>query len=545
MKKLVLVLVLVLAFSFTALANPFVDVPLNHWAYDSVQSLAAKGVIVGFPDGTFGGANSLTRYEFAEATAKALAYVEGMDFAAAEDVAILEKLAIEFADELASLGVTVADLEASLGANTEAIAALETTVAKLDSFFEPVVITGDFTATYTKQIVPMAVATLGDETNINIVATINDETTAGITVNVLDALSGAPAYAVTWEGFFVDYQGEDFQLRVGEVDDPGDIGLGLIYAYDTYQEEFDGFLATWVWDTDNDLGDWTIFGDVEDFYIANVAFALGDEDEVAVGVTASYDVLAGGAIVGGADLAFALGEDDEAAVAVEAAVFYGTALTYAGALTIDTAVDDLGLAIDAHYVTAGFAPTNTDFTADTFGGGIEATYPLSDEVDGTVSWEYDMDTAMAVQTHEVGLDLVYTVDADTEEAASLGVTYDVLGVAGADISADYMNYPVDDEGEFVLSGAGEYNYPTGVYAAVATVEYDMAEDMDLIVEGRLDSDGAALWSAEVQLVYALAEKTDLTVGFEMNDWDDDINDYDDMVISGTAGTLTAELAVEF
>jgi len=61
MKKLVLVLVLVLAFSFTALANPFVDVPLNHWAYDSVQSLAAKGVIVGFPDGTFAGAKSLLK----------------------------------------------------------------------------------------------------------------------------------------------------------------------------------------------------------------------------------------------------------------------------------------------------------------------------------------------------------------------------------------------------------------------------------------------------------------------------------------------------
>jgi len=69
--------------------------------------------------------------------------------------------------------------------------------------------------------------------------------------------------------------------------------------------------------------------------------------------------------------------------------------------------------------------------------------------------------------------------------------------------------------------------------------------MDLTVEGRVDSDGAAFWSAEVQLVYALAESTDLTVGFEMNDWDDDINDYGDMVISGTAGTLTAELAVSF
>ena len=544
MKKLALVLVLVLAFALPVLANPFVDVPLNHWAYDSVQSLAAKGVIVGYPDGTFGGAKSLTRYEFAEATAKALAYVEGMDFAAAEDVAILEKLAIEFADELASLGVTVADLEASLGEHNEAIAALETTVAKLDSFFEPVVITGDFTASYEKVVVPMAVATLSDETNINIEATINDETTAGISVNVIDVLSGAPAYAVTWEGFFIDYQGADLQLRVGEVE-PDTIGLGLIYAFDTYQEEFDGFLATWVWDTENDLGNWTLFGDVEDYYVANIAFALGDDDEVAVGVTGSYDVLASG-YAGSLDLAFALGEDDEAAVAVEAGVFYATALTYAGALTIDTALDDLALAIDAHYATAGFVPSTGGFTADRLGGGVSATYPLSDEVEGTVSWEYDMDTAMAVQTHEVGVDLVYTVDADTEEAAALGVTYDVLGVDGADISAEYMNYPVDDEGEFVLSGAGEYNYPVGNYAAVATLEYDLAEDMDLIVEGRVDSDSTfATWSAEAQLVYTLATATTLTVGFEMNDWDDDINDYDAMEIVGDVGTLTAELAVEF
>lgn len=541
MKKLALVLVLVLAFALPVLANPFVDVPLNHWAYDSVQSLAAKGVIVGYPDGTFGGAKSLTRYEFAEATAKALAYVEGMDFAAAEDVAILEKLAIEFADELASLGVTVADLEASLGANTEAIAALETTVAKLDTFFERVVISGDFTASYEKVVVPMAVATLSDETNINIVATINDETTAGISIEAVGLFAGAPV--ATWNSFFIDYQGADLQLRVGEVE-PATIGLGLIYAFDTHQEEFDGFLATWVWDTENDLGNWTLFGDVEDFYVANVAFALGDDDEVAVGVTGSYDQLAGG-MAGSLDLAFALGEDDDTTVAVEAGVFYATTLEYAAALTIDTALDDLALSIDAHYVTDGFLPTNKDVDENTLGGGVSATYPLSDEVDGTLSWTYDMDTAMAVQTHEIGVDLAYTVDADTEEAAALGVTYDVL-TAGADISAEYMNYPVDDEGEFVLSAAGEYNYPAGTYAAVATVEYDLAEDMDLIVEGRLDNDSTfATWSAEVQLVYALAENTDLTVGFEMNDWDDDINDYDAMEIVGDVGTLTAELAVSF
>jgi len=539
MKKLALVLVLVLAFALPVFANPFVDVPLNHWAYDSVQSLAAKGVIVGYPDGTFGGAKSLTRYEFAEATAKALAYVEGMDFASAEDVAILEKLAIEFADELASLGVTVADLEAALGTNTAAIAALETTVAKLDTFFEPVVISGTFTADYTKVVVPMTVATLSDEAEINIVATINDVTTAGITVTATDVLSGAPAYAVAWSGFFIDYQGADLQLRVGEVE-PATIGLGLVFDSD----DFDGFLATWVWDTENDLGNWTLFGDVEDYYTANIAFALGDADEVAVGVTGSYDVLAVG-YAGSLDLAFKLGDADETAIAAEAGVFYDTvlsALTYAGALTIGTSLDDLGLAIDAHYVQPGFVPTMSDFTADRFGGGVEATYPLTDELGATLTWTYDMDTAMAPQTHTAEVDLLYTVDADTSETADLNVTYNVL-TAAAVIKGTYMNYPLADD--YVLSGIVAYDYPAGTYAGAATLGYALAEDMALTVEGRIDSDGAAIWSAEAQLVYTLDTNTALTVGYEQNTWSDDLKDYDAMTISDTLGTLTAGLEVTF
>jgi len=493
MKKLVLVLVLVLAFALPVLANPFVDVPLNHWAYDSVQSLAAKGVIVGFPDGTFGGAKSLTRYEFAEATAKALAFVEGMDVAAAEDVAILEKLAIEFADELASLGVTVADLEAAsiLGVtvadleaasitNTDAIAALDATVAKLDSFFEPVKITGDFTASYEKVVVPMAAATL-----------TNDVTTAGISIEAVGLFAGVPV--ATWNSFFIDYQGADLQLRVGEVA-PADIGLGLVYDFDEL-EEFDGFLATWVWDTENDLGNWTLFGDVEDYYVANVAFALGDEDEVAVGVTGSYDVLASG-YAGSLDLAFNLGDADEAAVAVEAGVFYDTALTYAGALTIGTKLDDLTLDIDAHYVIPGFVPSTSGFTADTLGVGVEAGYPLTDELGVTLGWTYEMDSAM---------------------------------VATAAIDANYMNYPLADD--YVLSGKVAYDYPANTYAGVATLEYALATDMALTVEGRVDSDSvAAFWSAEVQLVYTLDTNTALTVGYEQNTWSDDLKDYDAMTI---------------
>ena len=76
MKKLLIALVLVLALAIPALANPFVDVPLNHWAYDAVQTLAAKGCVIGYPDGTFGGNRALTRYEFAQAVARCLAYME-------------------------------------------------------------------------------------------------------------------------------------------------------------------------------------------------------------------------------------------------------------------------------------------------------------------------------------------------------------------------------------------------------------------------------------------------------------------------------------
>lgn len=543
MKKLALALVLVLAFALPVLANPFVDVPLNHWAYDSVQSLAAKGVIVGYPDGTFGGAKSLTRYEFAEAVGKALAYVEGMDFAAAEDVAILEKLAIEFADELASLGVTVADLEASLGANSEAIAALETTVAKLDSFFEPLTVTGEFRVRYNKVVSPLAAATLRDRTRLWFKAEINEYTSAGIRLQATDTLGGAGTPAYTWSDFWVDFEKDNLSIYVGEIE-PSDIGLGLIYAFDTHQEEFDGFTATWTWDeVDTDLGAWTLFGDVEDFYILNIALALGDEDEVALGVTGSYDPLALG-FAGGADIAFALGEDDDVSVAVEAAGFYDTALSYAGAIKIGAPLDELDLTVKAYYAAPGFVPTNSDYDADELGGYVEVKYPLTDEVTGKVKYTYEMDSALvATVTNKVRLTLNYVPEDPAEdEAGEVYVEYNVIA-ATTKGRVKYLNYPLADE--FVLSGLGQYTFPTADYAGVVTLVYDLADDMDLTIEGRMDSDGAALWSAEVELAYDLAEKTTLSVGFEMNDWDDDINDYDELDILDTLGTLKAELKVKF
>ena len=543
MKKLVLVLVLVLAFALPVLANPFVDVPLNHWAYDNVQSLAAKGVIIGYPDGTFGGNRTMTRYEFAEAVAKALAYVEGMDFASAEDVAILEKLAIEFADELANLGVTVADLEAAGLANTEAIAALEAKVAKHDKFFEPLKVTGEFRATYTKGVVPMANATLRDRTRLWFKAEINESTTAGIRFQATDTLSGAGTPVYTWSNFWIDHQGDYLSIYVGEIL-PDVIGLGLISYYEE-DLEFDGFTATWTWDdaTDTDLGTWTLFGDVEDYYVLHVATSLGDEDEVALGVTASYDQLAAG-FVGGADVAFTLGDEDEASVAVEAAGFYDTALSYAAAAKVSGALDDLSLTLKAYYVLPGFIPTNSGFTADRLGGYLEAEYPFTDEVTGKIRATYEMDSAMvaAVTTKVKGTLLYVPEDAAAGEKAELYAEYNLL-TAAATGYLKYLNYPLADD--FVLSGLAKYTYPTANYVGVATLVYAFADDMTLTVEGRVDSDGVAPWSAEAKLAYALAENTTLSVGFEMNDWEDDINDYDELNILDNLGTLKAELKVKF
>ena len=100
-KSLVLAMAMALGVTASAYAaNPFSDVPAGHWAYDSINKLAAAGVIDGYGDGTFGGDKLMTRYEMAQIVAKAMAKGANVD-----------KLAAEFADELDNLGVRVANLE--------------------------------------------------------------------------------------------------------------------------------------------------------------------------------------------------------------------------------------------------------------------------------------------------------------------------------------------------------------------------------------------------------------------------------------------------
>ena len=93
-------------------ANPFSDVSTNDWAYQAVADLSDQGVVIGYPDGTFRGERNITRYELAQIVARMMAREDQLN---AEQRATLEKLAGEYADELANLGVRVSKLEKKVG----------------------------------------------------------------------------------------------------------------------------------------------------------------------------------------------------------------------------------------------------------------------------------------------------------------------------------------------------------------------------------------------------------------------------------------------
>ena len=117
MKKFLIAITVVVlaAFAVPALAasNPFMDVPANHWSYDAVAQLASRGVISGYPDGSYKGGQPATRYEMASTVARALAKID-MEKASKQDLELLKKLVLELKDELDALGVKVDKIDSRL-----------------------------------------------------------------------------------------------------------------------------------------------------------------------------------------------------------------------------------------------------------------------------------------------------------------------------------------------------------------------------------------------------------------------------------------------
>lgn len=165
MKRISMLLVAVMVLStVVATANPFSDVPFSHWSYDAVNKLTSKGILQGYPDGTFKGEKNVTRYHLAMVVAKMLSNVEqmlesgtGSSLVTKADLQTLEKLTVEFADELALLGVKVTALEDDMQIVKEDVAGVKKDVDSIKGYMarggmEKVAISGDMIVRHEDQV---------------------------------------------------------------------------------------------------------------------------------------------------------------------------------------------------------------------------------------------------------------------------------------------------------------------------------------------------------------------------------------------------------
>ena len=108
-------MLLALSLGITASAfasTPYDDVPLDHWAYEAIETLTAHGVIDGYPDGTFRGNQPITRFEMAKMIRNA---VLSQDEIHDKDRKLLDKLANEYKEELKGFNVRIVELERRVG----------------------------------------------------------------------------------------------------------------------------------------------------------------------------------------------------------------------------------------------------------------------------------------------------------------------------------------------------------------------------------------------------------------------------------------------
>jgi hypothetical protein len=165
MKQLAVVLAAVLSLMLVApaLAQPFADVPTDHWAYDAIAELAAKGLIEGYPDGSFKGDRAMTRYEMAMVVARLLARIEAIKIpplpgdlvrtpaltaANAANAAALRAVDTRLTAKLATIQRLVAEFRAELAALGVRVTAVEEEIAAIRARLDQTRVTGDYRVRY-------------------------------------------------------------------------------------------------------------------------------------------------------------------------------------------------------------------------------------------------------------------------------------------------------------------------------------------------------------------------------------------------------------
>ncbi|UCH26085.1 MAG: S-layer homology domain-containing protein, partial [Trueperaceae bacterium] len=127
MKKLLITLLAALVACGAFAQDSFPDIPANHWAADAVARIADLGIIIGFPDGTFRGNESFTRYQSALVISRTLdvlnANLDAMHAMTEEDIASLRNALQELASDVASQGVRLSAVEAAVAGLSDDVSA--------------------------------------------------------------------------------------------------------------------------------------------------------------------------------------------------------------------------------------------------------------------------------------------------------------------------------------------------------------------------------------------------------------------------------------
>ena len=216
-------------------ANPFSDVSTDDWAYQAVSDLSDQGVVEGYPDGTFKGERNITRYELAQIIARLMAKEDQLN---AEQRATLDKLAGEYADELANLGVRVSNLEKKVG---------------------NIYWSGDARMRYQDNSVKNASDTWDGRMRINVKGQVNDTTT----------INGRLTYNMNFKG--TDTNNSTYDKVTN---DKGDKNNGVYMDILNAKHQFGDFAVTlgrYANNFGNEYG-WR-FGDSHDFDGAELSYA--------------------------------------------------------------------------------------------------------------------------------------------------------------------------------------------------------------------------------------------------------------------------------
>ena len=159
----------------------------------------------------------------------------------------------------------------------------------------------------------------------------------------------------------------------------------------------------------------------------------------------------------------------------------------------------------------------------------------------------DLTTGLTITINDINavdpLDVAASLDLIFAKGHTIGVAteIDIATSSFTYIQGNILKYSLDDD--LTFNAKARYNF-AGNYYAVANVAMDLGK-FDLLVEGRVDSDGTVPYSAEAQLKYAVTKDLDVIVGYEINGWTDAINAWDKMTITSDANTMYAKIIYKF